>query len=136
MNKTFAIIVFIVSITLMVLAIGANAQNVKQDANGNYVAVKATDSTGAKPTGKTYTDAKGNTYPVMISKNGKLFVVRTSKTGKKYNQYLKVDQPKEDVYYKLYLYDDAMHVMDGNRLVVKLPYDSSQLSKAMLKDNE
>lgn len=69
------------------------AQTVKVDASGNYIAVKALkDSTGtaAKPTGKTFTDTKGNTYPVMISKNGKLFVVRISKTGNKYNQYLKL----------------------------------------------
>jgi hypothetical protein len=79
--------------TLMALCLATSAQTVKQDAAGNYIAVKATrDSTGtsAKPTGKTYTDTKGNVYPVMISKNGKLFVIRTSKTGNKYNQYLKL----------------------------------------------
>lgn len=72
---------------------GADAQTIKQDAAGNYVAVKATkDSTqtSAKPTGKTYTDTKGNVYPVWVSKNGKLFIVRISKTGNKYNQYLKL----------------------------------------------
>jgi len=69
-----------------------NAQTVKQDAKGNYIAVKSVhDSTGAKQTGKTYTDAKGIVYPVMISKNGKLFVTRISKTGNKYNQYLKLN---------------------------------------------
>ena len=70
--------------------LSGNAQNVKQDANGNYSAIgRVKDSTSAKPTGQTYTDSKGNTYPVMISKNGKLFVVRISKTGNRYNYYLK-----------------------------------------------
>jgi hypothetical protein len=72
----------------------AHSQNVTVTAAGNYMAIKATrDSAGtsAKPTGKTFTDAKGNVYPVMISKNGKLFVIRTSKAGNKYNQYLKLN---------------------------------------------
>ena len=80
-------------LTIICASFCASSQNIKQDAQGNYVAVKAPhDSAGtsAKPTGKTYTDTKGNTYPVMISKNGKLFVIRISKTGNKYNQYLKL----------------------------------------------
>lgn len=70
----------------------AGAQ-VKKDAAGNYYAEKTTrsDSTGAKPTGKTFTTAKGETFPVMISKNGKLFVIRVSKSGNKYNYYLKLN---------------------------------------------
>lgn len=66
---------------------------VKQDAAGNYYAEKTTriDSTGAKETGKTFTDTKGNQYPVMISKNGKLFVIRVSKSGNKYNYYFKLN---------------------------------------------
>jgi hypothetical protein len=78
---------------LFMAAFCVNAQTVKVDKNGNYVAVKVSyDSagTGAKKTGKTYTDSKGNVYPVMISKNGKLFVIRISKAGNKYNQYLKL----------------------------------------------
>lgn len=73
------------------LAFNANSQTVKKDPQGNYYASKeAPKGSEAKPTGKTYTDTKGNVYPVMISKNGKLFVVRTSKKGTKYNQYLKL----------------------------------------------
>lgn len=69
-----------------------HSQTVRKDANGNYVAVKSlADSSSAKSTGQTYTDSKGNVYPVMISKNGKLFVVRTSKSGTRYNSYLKLE---------------------------------------------
>ena len=77
---------------LIVASFSMKAQTIKQDAKGNYIAVKATSgsagTTSARPTGKTFTDTKGIIYPVMISKNGKLFVIRTSKTGNKYNQYL------------------------------------------------
>ena len=69
-----------------------SAQTVKVDAQGNYVAVKATrDSTSAKQTGKTYTDSKGIVYPVYVSKNGKLFVRRISAKGNAYNYYLKLN---------------------------------------------
>jgi hypothetical protein len=81
----------IVSLMFLALYFGASSQTVKQDASGNYIAVKAAnDSTGGKDTGKTYTDTKGNVYPVMISKKGKLFIVRISKAGNRYNQYLKL----------------------------------------------
>jgi hypothetical protein len=68
------------------------SQKVKVDANGNYVAVVSVrDSTESVNTGKIFTDAKGNTFPVMKSKNGKLFVIRISKnTGKSYPSYLTV----------------------------------------------
>jgi len=78
----------IISLVILIVSLSCNSQNVKQDASGNYVAVKMEQA--ATNTGKTFTDAKGTTYPVMQSKNGKLFVIRTSKNGNKYNQYLKL----------------------------------------------
>ena len=83
----------ILIITLAISSI-SYSQTVKQDASGNYIAVKR-DSTARKSeaisTGKTFTDAKGTQHPVYKSKTGKLFIVKTSqKTGKTYNYYLKV----------------------------------------------
>lgn len=76
---------------LLTLYFVGNAQQVTKDKSGNYIAVKsAASDEKAKDTGKTYTDTKGNVYPVYVSKNGKLFVIRTSKTGNQYKQYLKV----------------------------------------------
>lgn len=76
---------------LCLIASFASAQTVKTDQAGNYTQVKKeTLKTEPKDTGKTFTDLKGNTYPVYESKNGKLFYVRTSaKTGNKYNVYIK-----------------------------------------------
>lgn len=82
---------FIIS-ALFLASIGVQAQTVKKDASGNYYQVKADSSvrvSTAKPTGKTFTDLKGNKFPIMISKNGKLFYIKTSKAGNKYNVYLK-----------------------------------------------
>ena len=73
------------------LFFGLNAQTVQKTKDGNYIAVVASKmAEKPKDTGKTFTDAKGNVYPVFISKGGKLFVVRISKNGKEYKQYLKL----------------------------------------------
>lgn len=74
------------------LYFAGNSQQVTKDKDGNYIVVKAaTIDDKAKETGKTFTAANGSVYPVFISKNGKLFIIRTSKTGNQYNQYLKVN---------------------------------------------
>ncbi len=91
--KKLPLIGFFLCLFIMGIVVAGNSQTVKQDATGNYYAVKAAkDSTTTyKATGKTFTTAKGETFPVYESKNGKLFVIRTSKeTGKQYKQYLKI----------------------------------------------
>ena len=60
------------------------------DANGNYQAVThKTTASEQSNTGKTFTDTKGNVYPVFKSSAGKLYYIRTSKnTGNDYKVYL------------------------------------------------
>ena len=60
------------------------------DANGNYQAVTHKKAiTENQETGKTFTDTKGNVYPVFKSSTGKLYYIRTSKqTGNDYKVYL------------------------------------------------
>lgn len=69
------------------------SQTVQKTKEGNYIAVNQSKmAEKPKDTGKTFTDQKGNVFNVYVSKNGKLFVIRTSKnTGKEYRQYLKLD---------------------------------------------
>ena len=82
-----AILVLIVTL----FCAGANAQ-IKKTAEGNYIQQKrTTDSVGGKVTGSTFTTSKGDVYPIYLSVNGKAFVIRTSKNGNKYKQYLKLD---------------------------------------------
>lgn len=66
------------------------AQTIKQDSNGNYYQVKDSVNTG-KETGKTFTDTKGQKYNIYESKNGKLYIIRTSKSGNVYKSYLKLE---------------------------------------------
>ena len=63
------------------------------DANGNLtqVVIKKTEADltkGAVKTGKVFTTASGDEYPVWKSAAGRLFIVRTSKAGNAYKQYL------------------------------------------------
>lgn len=89
-------LLFIIAVfALMALVMPAQAQKIaKQDAKGNYYSdttktAKSHVST-AKETGKMFTDSKGVSYPIMLSKLGKLFYIKTAiKSGKKYNVYIK-----------------------------------------------
>lgn len=75
----------------LALSLSTQAQNVKQDSNGNYIAIKQhKEAQQPVPTGHTYTDSKGITYPVYSTTAGKLFIIRTSKAGNQYKQYLKL----------------------------------------------
>lgn len=74
---------------MLLLAAPAVGQTVKQDAHGNYVAVKRAE--GYTKTGQTYTDSKGVVYDVFRSVKGKLFYFRTSKTGNVYRCYLNLN---------------------------------------------
>lgn len=93
MKQTLKTIAFVICLLTMAFVVGANAQtSVKLDQAGNYVSASAgKDSVSYKATGKTFTDNKGKSYPVYVSKNGKLFVLRISKAGNEYRQYLKVN---------------------------------------------
>jgi len=63
-----------------------NAQ-VKVDKAGNYYAAKSSTNTDTI-TGKTFTDAKGITYPVFRSPRNAVYVWKTAKKGNKYKMYL------------------------------------------------
>ena len=78
-------------ITALILAsfAGMAQTKVTKDVQGNYVAVKRVDTTANKATGHTFTDTKGNVYPISISVNGKLFYNKTSKAGNVYKVYIK-----------------------------------------------
>lgn len=66
------------------------SQTITKLENGIYTSVTvAKTSEPAKYTGNIFKDSKGAQYPILISANGKYFIVRTSaKTGKTYKQYL------------------------------------------------
>lgn len=66
------------------------AQNVVRKGNNfTSVSTKSKASKSENKTQFTWTDSKGNTYPIYIGKSGACYVKKVSKnTGKEYNQYL------------------------------------------------
>ena len=83
---------FILCIFVM-LSLGVNnsiTQEVQRNGN-HFTQVAKKGSRGGKETKTqyTYSDSKGNTYPVYLSGTGKAFIKKVSKkTGKEYKQYL------------------------------------------------
>ena len=77
--------------TLFVATTLTAGAQVRRDANGNYYTSVRVKSDTVN-TGHTYTDSKGNNYPVFRSaRSGRLVVPRFSQTGNYYRQYLKLD---------------------------------------------
>ena len=84
--------IIIAAIMLFSLNVGVQAQSVVKSGN-NFTQVS--NNKGGKSSGKetktkyTYTDSKGNVYPIYLSSTGKAFIKKVSKkTGKEYRQYL------------------------------------------------
>lgn len=78
----------LITIFSLLICLTANAQHAVKDAQGNYHAV-GRDTASSKPTGHTFTDSKGKSYPLYLSVHGKLYYMRTSRNGNVYKCYLK-----------------------------------------------
>jgi len=88
LNRITTIFIF-----LLLLSFTGTAQNATKGKDGNFYALAATDKAkpGGKETGKTFTDKDGKKYAVLESAKGKLFYIRTSKTGNSYKVYIKTE---------------------------------------------
>ena len=80
---------FITAMMLLSLSMVSQAQSVQRQGN-NFTQVSTQKSSGKETkTQFTYTDSKGNVYPVYLSSTGKAFIKKISKkTGKEYKQYV------------------------------------------------
>ena len=79
------IIVLLVAM-IATMFICANAQEVKRDGN-NFTIEKVLQQSTDVQTTYTFT-VKDIVYPIWITKNGRCYIIRTSKNGKQYKQYL------------------------------------------------
>ena len=76
---------------MLALGVASNAQNVTRQGNNFTQVSNKGEKSGGKETKTqyTYTDSKGNVYPVYLSSTGKAFIKKVSKkTGKEYKQYV------------------------------------------------
>lgn len=85
---------FWITILFLMLLNSLFAQSlVKRNNLGQFehVNTSARDSVTYSATNEKFVDSKGAVYPVYKTKNGKYFVLRTSKkTGKQYREYLRL----------------------------------------------
>lgn len=82
------IIIFLVAI-IATMFICVNAQEVKRDGD-NFTVEKVLHQSNDVQTKYTFT-VKDVVYPIWITKNGRCYIVRISKNGKQYKQYLNKD---------------------------------------------
>lgn len=79
-------VIFILTFALFAGVICANAQEVKREGN-NFTQVSNIKQANDTQTEYTYT-IKDIVYPIWVTKNGRCYIVRTSKNGNEYKQYL------------------------------------------------
>ena len=77
--------IIIISALITITAAACRAQKVERNGNNFRQIRPGKDSTRTE---YTYTDSKGKTAPIFLSKSGKAYVPKTSKNGKYYRRYL------------------------------------------------
>ena len=82
-------IIVLLVIMIATMFVCANAQEVKRDGD-NFTVEKVLHQSSDVQTKYTFT-VKDVVYPIWITKNGRCYIVRTSKNGKQYKQYLAKD---------------------------------------------
>lgn len=82
--------ILFILLTLMTICINVNAQEFKCEGTTYSSTGRQNSNSAPVATGFTWTDSKGNKYPIYISNSGSCYVIKTSsKSGKEYKQYLK-----------------------------------------------
>ena len=64
------------------------SESTKDDSVFHNVSSEDRQNQGYTKTGFTWKDSKGDEYPVYMAHTGLCFVIKTSKSGKKYRAYL------------------------------------------------
>jgi hypothetical protein len=86
-----ASIVILAAALIAASANNSTAQTVTVDAQGNLHAKPRVTALRDSTTGKTYTDPKGQVFPVYKGAKGTLYIGVISKKGSYYRRYLKVE---------------------------------------------
>lgn len=82
----FLIVLFFVVLICCIFSAKAFGQTVQREGN-NFICVSQTNQMQDILTAYTYT-IKEAIYPIWITPNGRCYIIRTSKNGNQYKQYL------------------------------------------------
>ena len=93
-------LILLAILTFGAMSFNTMAQDNKYVFNGNTMTVQKEKTTKTQPekTQYKYKDKAGKEYPVYISQKGSCFIVKTSKEGKEYRQYLGIELSKQICY--------------------------------------
>ena len=89
MKRFFIVLAMVLFIIGVGLAFGQDNKEFNREGN-NFTQVKTLKQSSDVQTVYTY-QIKDNVYPIWITKNGRCYIVRTSKNGNQYKQYLSKD---------------------------------------------
>ena len=89
---SFLAALFTAVILCCIASTEAFGQEVKRDGN-NFTQVQSVTKSTVTQTIYTYT-IKDTTYPIWITKNGRCYIIRTSRNGNEYKQYLSEEVSK------------------------------------------
>jgi opacity protein-like surface antigen len=78
----------VLAFTALLIASATIAQNVTQDASGNYRAATVSYSAHDSTTTKTFTDTDGTVYPVFVGRKGGIYVWKQNSEGIRKKYYL------------------------------------------------
>ena len=78
----------VLAFAALLIASATIAQNVTQDANGNYRAATVSQMAHDSTTTKTFTDANGTIYPVFVGRKGGIYVWKQNTEGIRKKYYL------------------------------------------------
>lgn len=92
LEQKVLLLLILIGLLVNIFTNGAKAQTVVKDSAGVFITAKTTEVKKADaPTGKQFKCTDGTLLPVYAGAKGGMYVIRTSKNGKQYKQYLKTN---------------------------------------------
>lgn len=76
---------------MLAFTTGFSQTKVRLSDDGSYVQIKKDLEAKDEATGRMVTMNDGKQYPIFRSAGGKFYIIRTSKAGNQYKQYLKIE---------------------------------------------
>ena len=86
-RRLFALILMVICVSM--IANAGDNKSYKCEGSTYSSTGRVNNSSAPVSTGFTWSDSKGNKYPIYISNSGSCYIIKTSKkTGKEYRNYL------------------------------------------------
>lgn len=92
--KQFTYSIILAFVLTMIVMCTAKAQTITVNGQKYELPASSSNKTNKLEKVGTYTDKEGKKYPIYKGARGGVYILRTSKNGKEYKQYLKKKESK------------------------------------------